>query len=665
MKLKAILPWIGLITGATFLFLWPVIYAEFTELDDKHLILTWYERYANRPWRIWNANIFSPHYKPLVMLSWHFEGKIFGLNPVVLHFNNLLLHAVNSVFAFFIIRKLAVCFDSIRMHAHWVALFAALLFAVHPLHVESVAWAVERKDVLYTCFFFLGILAYFRYLEKASMRWMILTAVAFTAALCSKAPAIIFPFILLLVDWAYDKPMKLIRLTEKWPIILVFFAGLWIYGVFGAGGNGAVGDEGSFANMISEKPISRVYPLTELPVFYGKIVLIGLKGVFWYLHSYIPAGLSLAYPYRGWLPAIGHGIHILPAVLALGTFLIWRKRKEKRFLYFTHAFFFIALAPALIRTGLGRGIFLSDRYVYLALLGFTFFISGTVIALMNKRKWPERRQWIVMSAVVLVMGVLSFLQARIWRTGETLWSNVIDLYPGIDYAYVNRAIWYKENNMPERALEDLNRAISLEQFDEHAFIHRGTLLRQTGNREQALADFDMALQRAPRSEYAIGGKANVLFEMGRYAEAEAMYSQGLEYSPYMVTLLVNRAAARYFLRKYDEALDDLANAERITPAYASIFQKRTAILMAKQDYANAVISAQKTAQYEPENHANFGDLGTALQNLGRHQEAIEAFTQALRIYNRGDRYYLGRARSYEALGNISAAEQDRQTAASL
>ncbi len=679
-SLLTYLPWVGLIMGTAFLFLWPVILAEYTELDDKHLILTNTEMFMRRPDKVWVMSLFTPHYKPLVLLSWVIEGNLFGLKSSVLHFNNLLLHAINSVLAFFIVLRLSSCFSSTRTRAQLIALFSALLFAVHPLHVESVAWAIERKDVMYTCFFFLGILAYFRYLDKPSLKWMLLTTVSFAASLLCKAPAIIFPAVLFLIDWAYGRPLKLARFTEKWPVHIMFVIGLALFGVFGvlgnveSGGKGKgkgkavaapVATEGSLERMISEKPVSDVYPLTELPGFYSKIALIGLKGIFWYLHSYIPVGLSLAYPYRDWLPAIGHGIHILPALLALGAFFVWRRRKDKPFLFFTHVFFFLTLAPALIRTGLGKGIFLSDRYVYIPILGLLFFICGILVSWMDKKSWPVKRQYIVMGTLVLLFGSIAFLQARVWRTGETLWTNVINKFPNIDYAYVNRAIWYKDNNMQQKAIDDLSVAIELDRFDDHALIHRGTILRQAGNKEQALADFNQVLSHAPGNEHAINGKANVLFELGRYAEAEEIYSQGLKIKPKMVTLLVNRAASRYFLRKYDEALADLAKAESIAPYYGSLYQKRTVIYMALGDYPNAVIAARKTAQFEPQNHANFGDLGVALQNLGRHQEAIEAFTQAIGVFNRGERYYRARARSYEAVGNMNAAQQDLQKADSL
>ncbi len=665
-SLKSYLPWIGLIIAAAFFFMWPVIQSEFTELDDKYLILTGMERFIHRPMRVWSANLYTAHYKPLGMLSWLLEGQLFGFKSSVLHFNNLLLHAINSVLAFFVVLRLSSAFTPARANAELVALFSALLFAVHPLHVESVAWAIERKDVLYTCFFLLGLLAYFRYLDKPSMKWMLITTGCFGLSLLSKSPAIVFPAILILIDWAYDRPMKFARLTEKWPVLLMFVVGLVLFGVFGGtGATSVAATEGSIARVVSTKPVSDVFPLTVLPAFYAKIALIGLKGIFWYIHSYIPVGLSLAYPYRAWLPAIGHGIHVLPVLLALAAFFIWKRRDQGRFLFFTHAFFFIALSPALVRLGLGKGIFLSDRYVYIALLGLTFFVSSGLLSFMAKKNWPLRRQYIGIGVLVFLLGTLSFFQSRTWRNGQTLWSNVINKYPSIDYAFVNRAIWYKENNQPEKAIEDLNRAVALDQFDEHALIHRGTLLRQTGKNEQALADFDEVLRRSPGNEHAINGKANVLFELGRYAEAEQTYSEGLEVKPRMVALLVNRAAARYYLRKYREALVDLDKAEKISPRYGGIYPKRTVIYMALRDYENAVLSAKKVAEMEPGNHANYGDMGTALQNLGRHQEAIEAYSQAIRIYDRGAKYYRGRAKSYEALGNQQAAQQDLATADSL
>ncbi|MDX1407211.1 MAG: tetratricopeptide repeat protein, partial [Saprospiraceae bacterium] len=626
------------------------------------------KRFARKPAKAWEQSLFTPHYKPLVLLSWVAESKLFGLKSNVLHFNNLLLHTINAILVFFITLKLAARFNMTRKQPELVAVFTGLLFAVHPLHVESVAWAIERKDVMYAGFFLLGLLAYLRYLKSPSVKWMGLAALCYILSILSKAPAIIFPFVLLLFDYTYRRKVELKRVTEKWPVFAMMFLGLFLFGFFGGeppgGGGGTGAAEGGLTNLVSAAPVSDVHPLRVLPAFYAKIALLGVKGVGWYFHSWLPVNLSLAYPYKTILPAIGHLIHLFPLLLGVGAFFVLKWRDKYPLLLFTHGFFFLALAPALIRTGLGKGIFLSDRYVYVALFGLMLFIAAHVLNWTRKKGWNRQRQFLVMGAIVLLLGTLSFRQASVWDNGETLWTNVIDKYPNIAYAHVNRGIYRNDHGDVAGALEDFNIAAELGD-DPHAFIHRGTLLRKQGQTQQALADFERLLATEPRNEHAINGKANVLFEMGRYREAEEVYTQGLGVKPGMVTYYVNRAAARYYLGKYQEALADLDKAESMRRNYGGIHSKRTVILMAMQDYANAVISAQKTAQVEPNNHANLGDLGTALQRLGRHQEAIDAFTRALQIYDRGKRYYNGRALSYEALGNTAQAQRDRQIASTL
>ncbi len=662
---KQIVVGVALIAGVSFLFLWPVIFAEFTELDDKTIILENTERYLRKPEAIWRASIFTPHYKPLVLLSWLIEAKLFGLDARVLHFNNLLLHTINSILVFFITLRLARYFDTTKDRPHIVALVTALLFAAHPIHIESIAWAIERKDVLYTCFFLLGILCYLRYTEKQKHAWMWLASLLFGMSLMSKSPAIMFPAVVLLIDWAAGRPLTSGRLTEKWPIALLFIGGLIVFGVFGGGADTVGGQEGSIARMISEKPVSNVYPLIGFPAFYAKIALIGLKGVFWYLHTWFPAGLSLAYPYRTWLPAIGQFIHIFPLILGAGFFLLWKYRNSRRFLVFTHLLFFLALTPALIRTGLGKSIFLSDRYVYLASVGLVFFAAGILMYWMQSRRWPLLRQYLIAGILVAICGVLAFRQARVWKTGETLWTNVIEKFPLIDYAYVNRGIWYHDRGMNDLALADFTKAIELDQFDTHALIHRGGLLRRMGNPQAALADLEAAVARDPKNQHAINSNANALFDLGRFAEAEALYTRGIELAPRMLMLLVNRAASRINLNRYDEALEDLARAEQLSPNYANIYHQRTVIYLNRGDYENAILPARRTAELDPQNHAILADLGTALQRLGRHREAVDAFTEAIRRNDRVARYYRARAVSYEALSNITAAREDRARASEL
>ena len=657
---------LAVVIVATVIAMYPVINADFTEIDDKHLILEKTERVALHPKKIINKGRFTPHYKPLVTASWLIERNLFNLEARTVHINNLILHVLNTVLFFFITLKLAQRFDWTRKRPELVAVASAVLFGVHPMHVESVAWAVERKDVLYTLFFLLGLLSYMRYVTEEKLKWMAIAAVCFLASAMSKASAIAFPVVLFAFDYAYKRKLDKKLFMEKWMVFLVLLFALYMFGFFGteAAGTGAGAREGNLSQVVTTSRVTDVAPLSSFPGIYAKFVLAGLKGIFWYLHTLIPVGQSLAYPYKTWLPAIGHGIHVFPWLLALGAFALYRVRDKYRLLVFAHMFFFAALLPALIRTGLGKSIFLSDRYVYLASFGLLFGLVGFLHQFMQRKSWDDRKQYVVFGMIAIVYGVLCFSYARKWDNGETLWTNTVEKYPSIAYAWVNRAMYYKERGMTAEALSDFNAALAIED-DPHALVNRGTMLRDLGRYNEAMADFDRLLANKPSDEYGLNGKGNLLFTMGRYQEAVDVYTYGISLNPRAVNLYTNRSAALYYLGQYAQAIDDLNKAQRLSPRYPGINQKKTVIYMGMKDWTNAVESARLTSIEQPNNHANLADWGKALQNLGRHQEAIEAYTRAITLFGSSKRYYNGRARSYQAIGNKNAAQQDRQKARSL
>ena len=661
--LKEWLPYIGVIVLVTFIALWPTVNSDFTELDDKKLILENLPGFVAYPSLIWKYSLFTAHYKPLVFFSWVIEAKLFGVTAVGFHFVNLLFHVFNSILVFFLAFHLSRQFRVTNKQPELVALFTALLFAVHPMHVESVAWAMGRKDLFYAFFFLLGILSYIKYLAKPSVKWMGIVALCFLGSILSKAPAVMFPFILILIDYAYGKNISVKSITSKWPVFATLLFGLFIFGVFGTDPTvvNAGATEGRLTQLFSTSPISNLYPLSDMPTLYAKSTLYGFKGVFWYMHAFVPVKLALAYPYKHWLPGIGHGIHVFLIVIAAAKIGLVLARYKYRFLFFTHSLFFTALMPALIRTGLGKGVFLSDRYVYLPIFGIVFFISGGLIYLMIKYKWPQKRMYAALGVITLIMSVMSFVQSKKWDTAETLWSHNIKHYPQVAYAYANRGMHYQETGQMEKALEDFTSAAALED-DIHALIGKASILRKQGRYDEAMIDLDKILVKEPNNLYALNGKANVFFAMQQYQNAVDVYSTGLLTYPNDLSMLSNRAAAYYYLRQYDAGVADLKKAEKINPDYPGLYSKMTVVYSGKQDWNNVIKYAGLFAQKAPGNHANLGDLGNAFQRLGRHQEAIDAYTRAINVFPKGKRYFNGRARSYRALGNTNAADQDQAKA---
>lgn len=665
-KLSNDWPYLAIIFGVGVLFLWPVIQADFTEMDDKKLIIqNMTYNFFKAPSAIWTYSIFSPHYKPLAVWTWYVEAKLFGFSAPVMHFTNLVLHLFNAVLSFLLALKVSGSFKVTREHSRLIALATGVFFALHPMHVESVAWAMGRKDLLYTLFFLSGMLMYLRFLESKQAKWMGLVCLFFVCSLLSKSPAVMFPFMLFLLDFAKGIPFNGKSILQKIPVFVLLILGLTLYGVFGGEMSTAVNPtEGRLLNLAASKPVSSLEPLDSWPAFYAKYALVGFKGVFWYLHSLFPIKLALAYPYKIWIPQMGNALHVFPLILiAAGLGIFW-KRNTYRFLFFTHAWFFMALTPAIVRTGLGKGIFVSDRYAYLALFGFLLFIAGGLVYTLAKRNWSGKNISIALGTIGVIYGIMAFAQARLWDNGETLWTNNIEHYPQVAYAYSNRGLYYDETGQPAKAQQDFSKAADLED-DVHALLRRSTMLRQQGKYDEALADINRLLARNPADSYALNAKGNVFFAQKKYQEALEVYNTGLALMPSDVSLLANRGTTFYYLRQVDNALADFKRVESIQPSYSGLYQKMTVVYNAKGDLQNVVKYARLEAQANPSNHANFGDLGRALQQLGRHQEAIDAYTRAIELMPNGKRYYTGRASSYRAIGNAAAAQADQTKADSL
>ena len=207
---------------------------EFVNYDDDTLITN--NRVVVDPVRSWTEcfswNIFTPHFKPLVLLSWRAEYQTFGEKPAIFLFNNLLLHTLNVLLVFFLSLTLLKKFiPDQKQIISLAAFFVALAFAVHPLHVESVAWAVERKDVLYTFFFLLSWWSYLQYLEKSKYTYLLLCALLYLLVLLSKSMGITLIAVLFLTDYLYGRKNIVGLIKEKIPVILFFVVGIYLYGL--------------------------------------------------------------------------------------------------------------------------------------------------------------------------------------------------------------------------------------------------------------------------------------------------------------------------------------------------------------------------------------------------------------------------------------------------
>lgn len=409
-----------------------------------------------------------PHtlFNPLVTLSFAIEYRLWGLEPLGYHAVNLLLHLGNALLAFFLIRALAA--------PRAAALLASLLFALHPLRVESVAWVTERKDLLSTLFLLLALLAYRRFLKEDSGRAYLAALLLFAAAVLAKMSALVLPALLLLMDWRLEKRVGRRRWLEKIPfavILLLYGAGGWIgvqaHSTRFAGGDAAVMAGNSL----------RLVP------FY-------LQKTLW------PARLSPHYPtdMRFFMPSPWPGLLLAAALLAATFFLLRRLRRDWLWGW---GFFLVALLPTF--AVIWNFFPAANRYSYLPAVGLSHVLALCAwrIGAGLKRRPGAAKAWAALLACALaLLAAISFQRCRVWKDSLSLWNDVIAKYPVIPLAFHNRASALKAVNRLSEAHEDYSRAITLLP---HAsfFWNRGLLQLQRGREAEAAGDFFQSLLRDP------------------------------------------------------------------------------------------------------------------------------------------------------------------------
>jgi tetratricopeptide (TPR) repeat protein len=411
-----------------------------------------------------------PHtvFAPLVTLSFALEYSVWKLDPRGYHAVNLLLHMFNALLVFFLIRSIA------RSRA--TAFFTSLLFAIHPLRVESVAWVTERKDLLFTFFFLLALRSYIHYLKKNTGRDYLATLLLFVFAILAKMSALVLPAVLLLMDWKSEAGISRKRWLEKIPFALI----LLLYGI-------------SSWNSV------QAFSVQYAGQYSGGLRHVMMKNSLWVIPFYLqktvwPFRLSAQYPtdMQFFMPPLWFSIFLSIGLIG-GSFLLLKK--SRREWLWGWIFFLIALLPVF---GVIWHFFpVANRYSYLPAIGLSYILVLAISLVGDKlAKWKKIKSlWTVLAVSALVfLGTTSFLRCRTWKDSISLWNDVIRKYPMIPLAYNNRASALKAAGRFDEALADYSRAIRL-MPDGGFYWNRGLARLQKKQPEEAAADFAAAIRQ--------------------------------------------------------------------------------------------------------------------------------------------------------------------------
>jgi len=388
------------------------------------------------------------NYVPLTTLSFAVEKYFFGFNPFVFHLDNLLLYVGVVILVLLLAGRMGL--------SNGAAFFAALIFAIHPMKVESVAWVTERKDVLYALFYLLALHQYWSYLQTSSRKHYLTTIFWGLLSILAKPMALSLPLILLVFDWFYGRSLSKRVLIEKIPIVLYVVGIAWI--------SYALNAHNLYGGITPQGVLIWVWSL----VFYLWKFLFPF---FVYPYYVLPHPVSILYwPY-----------FLSVLVFMVLIFLLVKFHRHKlfifAFLYFICSIFF------LLRTGESNFTMVSDRFMFMPSLGICFFIGAWV-----DKQIKSRRGIILFYILLVLIGVRTSLQVSVWHDSKSFWNELIHDYPNFYLAYNNRGTVFYQEGQDGLALRDYSRAILLNPKAAKAYLNRSLLKEEHKDYRGALED---------------------------------------------------------------------------------------------------------------------------------------------------------------------------------
>lgn len=613
------------VAGMTFIVYLPALQNGFVYWDDDVYV------YNNPNIQSLGFNFLKWSFSAIVAVLWHpltmislaLDYSMWGLNPFGYHLTNNLFHSLNTAVVFILVIQLIECrgVGKGNEFALTSAFVTSLLFGIHPLHVESVAWVSERKDVLCAFFFLLTIFFYIRYASTAiKMRALIYYALCLSVyilALMSKPMAVTLPMVLLILDlYPLERFSSQEKVKNKSKVMLekvpFFIASLAVslIAVYAHQSGGAL-------RTIEEAPLlSRLAVAMHSFLFY--LVKMG-----------IPYQLAPFYPYPKYneiftLAYIGSGI-----LFAVITFFCLQMFKRNRVFIATWFYYIVTLLPVVGVIQVG-GHAAADRYTYLPSLG-PFLLAGMGIGaiLGVLSTWRNKIVgMIVLIALASFFAERTFKQIAIWHDSITLWTHELTLYPNVPVAYNNRGNAHNDTGNRQAAIDDYTKAIEVGPRYAEAYYNRGTVYLSLGNYQQAITDLTKAIDL---NQYYIDAYSNrgVAFgHLGNPEQAMIDFTKVIELNPQDAEAFYSRGFAIASLGNYRRAVTDFTRAIELNLKDAKVYRDRGIAYGSLGNYQEAITDLTRAVELEPQNAKAFFVLGITYSRAGHREHALSCYTKA-------------------------------------
>ncbi|MGA2678063.1 MAG: tetratricopeptide repeat protein [Sedimentisphaerales bacterium] len=553
---------------------WPVHNHQFVNYDDNvyvtenqtiHSGPTW----QNIKWAFTTG--YASNWHPLTWLSHMVDCRLFGVSAPAHHIVNLLFHIANTLLLLIVLNRMT--------KQLWPSAFVAALFALHPLHVESVAWVAERKDVLSTLFWLLTMLAYARYAERPSVGRYFLTLVLFVLGLMSKPMLVTLPFVLLLLDYwplgrLFNPRFSIIRLLlEKLPFIILSAASSIITFIVQQKGGAMAAIP--FKERIANTAISYL-------TYIGKM--------FW------PAHLAVLYPHPAGFISAAKAISYALTLILITAILLYYGRRYK-YLAVGWLWYLGTLVPVIGIVQVGSQA-MADRYAYVPLIGLFVIIAFTIAELAPKIPFRKIFLTVLAAAVLIACVIATSIQLKFWKNSFLLFEHTLAVIEGNSIMQNNSANVIIDQGKPENTAKLFSKAIKSIPNSPEIHNNFGNALRQLDRKDEAIEHFKFALEIDPN------------FSQARYNLGLTLADKG----------------------KYDEAIEQF-NIYLGSDVNLARFQQDLKPLLVKEGSIDDTIirRLKKTLASKPDLVGSISYLGYALAQSGKPDQAVEYYYLALQI----------------------------------
>ena len=562
----------------------------------------------------------SANWHPLTWISHMLDCDLYGMNPAGHHWTNVELHMANTLLLFFIFFEMT--------GALWQSAFVAALFALHPLHVESVAWISERKDVLSTFFGLLSIVAYYRYVKKLSAKYYMLVIILFSLGLMAKPMLVTLPFVLLLLDfWPLkrfqfqddfhfktEKPKsdsvrkKYRTFLEKIPLFILVVISCLI-------------------TFFAQQRIGAVKSIAALPLKY-RIENAVVSYVKYVLKAIWPHKLAVFYPHPGiTLPLwkiFGGALLIVAA--CYGT--IWSAKKYPYIL--VGLFWYLGtLVPVIGLVQVGEQA-MADRYTYIPLIGIFIIVAWGASDLF--KKWHFKKYYLGLSSAIILVALASktFLQLNTWKNGITLFEHAISVTDNNYPAYNNLGSAYESIDL-DKAIFYYKAALKIRPNFATAFYNLGNAFLEKGNIDKAIHYYLNALKIKPNYTAALNNIGEALTKKGDYDKANYYFKKALKTDPTGPDTCMNFANALFLQAKPDIAVSLYKKILQTDSENADVQYNLAYVLSSQKKYNEAIRHYNKTLSIDPKYLKAHYNLGNVLLRQGEVKEALIHYAESIKI----------------------------------